>query len=108
MDNPLDQLDETIHTRARLGIMVMLASEGVLDFTYLREVLGLTDGNLSSHLKTLENAGYVSIQKDFRGRKPHTQVTLTQNGREALVNYLEKLERIIQGVLLDGSGNGPS
>jgi len=108
MANPVDPLDETIHTKARLGILVVLATEGPLDFPALRAALGLTDGNLSSHLRTLEEAGYVAIQKQFRGRKPSTRIRLTPTGREALETYLEQLARLIQQVLPDGRPRPPT
>ena len=73
-DNPLhDLLDETIHQRTRLAIMAALTAAGVLEFNELRSQLSLTDGNLSTHLASLERAGYVEITKAFRGKKPLTE-----------------------------------
>ena len=91
----LEALDETIHQKARLGIMSTLLALGQADFRLLKETLGLTDGNLSTHLALLEERGYVKVTKEFRGRKPHTSAQPTDSGREAFHNYLSALERII-------------
>ena len=92
----LEALDETIHQKARLGIMSTLLALGEADFRLLKETLGLTDGNLSTHLALLEERGYVAVTKEFRGRKPHTSARPTERGRIAFREYLAALERIIQ------------
>lgn len=92
----IEALDETIHQRARLGIMSTLLALGEADFRLLKETLGLTDGNLSTHLALLEERGYVAVTKEFRGRKPHTSACPTPQGREAFNRYLAALEQIIQ------------
>ena len=91
----LGRIDEVIHGRMRLGIMVYLADVGTADFTELKTVLEATQGNLSVHLKKLEEAGYVAIDKSFRDNKPLTRVTLTGEGRSAFAAYLEALGRLI-------------
>jgi DNA-binding MarR family transcriptional regulator len=89
-----------IHQPSRLRIMaalVALPQREALDFVSLKELAKLTDGNLSCHLTALEQAGYISIEKSFEGKKPKTQVLLTSAGREAFARYVEELERIIRG-----------
>lgn len=92
----LDALDEVIHQKARLGIMSTLLALGEADFKLLKETLGLSDGNLSTHLALLEERGYIAVRKEFRGRKPHTTAAPTEAGRAAFREYLSALERIIQ------------
>ena len=98
MENPLphDRLDETIHQRTRLAIMASLAAVDALDFNELKVLLALTDGNLSTHLTALEKAGYVTIVKTFRGKKPNTSVRITRQGRAALAEYVELLRQILE------------
>jgi DNA-binding MarR family transcriptional regulator len=90
-----DRIDETIHQRTRLAIMATLAAVEELDFNDLKAQLTLSDGNLSTHLTTLEQAGYIGIHKSFRGRKPRTTVQVTDKGRKALASYVNLLERIL-------------
>ncbi len=92
---PHNQLDETIHQRTRLAIMAALSGVEVLEFNELKAQLGLTDGNLSTHLSALERAGYARIVKSFKGRKPNTAVSQTARGRRAMENYLALLQRIL-------------
>lgn len=91
----LGRIDEVIHGRMRLGIMVYLADVETADFTELKTVLEATQGNLSVHLKKLEEAGYVAIDKSFRDNKPLTRVSLTQDGRRAFAGYLDALSGLI-------------
>jgi DNA-binding HxlR family transcriptional regulator len=91
----LGNLDDTIHQKARLGIMSTLLALGEADFKLLKETLALSDGNLSTHLALLEERGYVGVRKEFVRRKPHTTYTPTEAGRMAFQNYLLALERII-------------
>ncbi|MDP3377583.1 MAG: transcriptional regulator [Brevundimonas sp.] len=93
----LGRIDEVIHGRMRLGIMVYLADTETADFTELKTVLEATQGNLSVHLKKLAEAGYVSIDKSFRDNKPLTEVTITEKGRIAFAAYLEALGSLIGG-----------
>jgi len=93
----LGRIDDVIHGRIRLGIMVYLADVDAADFTELKTVLDATQGNLSVHLKTLEKAGYVAIEKSFRDNKPLTRVSITAVGRTAFSAYLDALGSLIGG-----------
>lgn len=92
---PHNLIDEVIHQRARLAIMATLAGVDRLDFNDLKVQLGLTDGNLSTHLTSLAKAGYVRISKSFRGKKPRTALSQTARGRKALTNYVDLLQGIL-------------
>lgn len=89
-------LDRLIHERVRLGIVSSLAVNGRQTFTDLRDLLGITDGNLSAHAKRLEEAGYVECIKSYDGRTPKTEYGLTEMGRRELEAYLEHMEAIIR------------
>jgi DNA-binding MarR family transcriptional regulator len=93
---PFLQLDRIIHERGRLAIMSMLAASAELSFTELRDTLEMTDGNLTTHVRTLQEAGYVSIAKSYRNRRPLTTVSLTTAGRQAFAQYVALLERIVE------------
>lgn len=91
--------DEVIHQSLRLRIMATLnalPAKEQIEFTRLRDVLGATDGNLGAHLTTLENVGYVCIEKDFIGRKPRTRVAMTITGQEAFGHHVAFLRSIIE------------
>ncbi|MDE0899109.1 MAG: transcriptional regulator [Longimicrobiales bacterium] len=90
------ELDRLIHERVRLGIVSSLAVNGSLPFTDLRDLLGITDGNLSAHARRLEDAGYVTCNKSYEGRTPKTEYALTATGRKELKGYLDHMEAIIQ------------
>ena len=92
----VNALDDVIHGRVRLGAMSYLMGSGEAEFAVLRERLATTDGNLSVHLRKLEDAGYVEISKSFRDRKPLTRVAVTDAGRKAFVAYLDALSRLIE------------
>ena len=89
------ELDRIIHERVRLGIVSSLAVNGSLTFTDLRDLLGITDGNLKSHANRLEEAGYVRCTKSFEGRAQKTEYSLTKSGRQELEAYLGHMEAII-------------
>ena len=93
----LGRIDEVIHGRMRLGIMVYLSDADSADFTELKTVLEATQGNLSVHLKKLEEAGYVAIAKSFVNNKPLTRVSITQQGRRAFAAYLDAIGALIGG-----------
>ena len=93
---PFLQLDRVIHEKGRLGLMSMLAATPELSFTELREALGMTDGNLTTHIRTLQEAGYVSVTKSFQKNRPLTTCALTPAGRTAVGEYINLLERIVQ------------
>lgn len=90
-----DDIDAIIHERVRLAIVSALAVTSELSFGELKEMLSLTDGNLSAHSRTLDEAGYIVIEKTFRGRRPHTTMRLSNKGRKAFQRYVETLRRIV-------------
>ena len=104
-DKPHNQLDEVIHQRTRLAIMASLAAVESLDFNELKAQLGLTDGNLSTHLSALEAAGYVAVNKAFVGKKPQTTVTATASGRGAFARHVATLQEIIAASARGNEGN---
>lgn len=93
---PFLQLDRVIHEKGRLAIMSMLAASPELAFTELRDTLAMTDGNLTSHLRTLQEAGYVSVSKSYANNRPLTTCSLTTAGKKAFANYVNLLEQIVQ------------
>jgi DNA-binding MarR family transcriptional regulator len=97
-DFDISGIDEVIHGRLRLGIMAYLSGAGseLAEFTELKHRLQASDGNLSVHLRKLEEAGYVAIEKSFVGRKPMTRVRLTPQGRKAFMDYLEAIGRLVE------------
>jgi DNA-binding MarR family transcriptional regulator len=106
--SPVAGLDNTVHQRVRLGILTVLSEAKRADFVYLRRILELTDGNLSSNLATLEQAGYVEIEKTFEGRRPRTWVRATSAGRQALADEIAALEAIVARVKgAPGRGSQP-
>jgi DNA-binding MarR family transcriptional regulator len=92
----VNKLDDAIHGRLRLGIMAYLADAEAADFNELKAVLDATQGNLSVHLRKLEEAGYVEIVKSFQGRKPLTRAVITPAGRKAFAGYLEALSKLVE------------
>ncbi|MBP1996883.1 winged helix-turn-helix domain-containing protein [Paenibacillus eucommiae] len=95
-DNILGAIDETIHAKARLGIMSLLTVHGECDFVFLRKELELTEGNLGNHIRVLEEAGYILVTKTFAGKRPKTTCTSTKLGMEMFQQYIEGLEKIIR------------
>jgi len=91
----IGRLDDVIHGRMRLGIMAYLANAEVADFNELKAALEATQGNLSIHLRKLEEAGYLAIEKSFLGRKPLTRARLTEAGRKAFAAYLDAISRLL-------------
>ena len=89
-------LDRLIHERTRLAIVSALAVNPTLTFNELKELLRVTDGNLSVHARKLEDSGYISCTKSFDGRIPKTEYRLTANGRRALEKYLDHMEALIR------------
>ncbi len=90
-----DDIDAVIHERVRLSIVAALAVSAELSFNELKSMLELTDGNLSAHSRTLDEAGYIVVEKSFRGRRPYTTMRLTPKGRRAFERYLETLRQIV-------------
>ena len=93
---PFLQLDRVIHEKGRLAIMSMLAATPEISFTELRDTLEMTDGNLTTHVRTLQEAGYVAVAKSFQNNRPLTTCSLTPAGRKAFANYVTLLEQIVQ------------
>ena len=94
----ISAVDRLIHEPARLMIVTILYASAGADFLYLLHETGLTKGNLSAHLSKLEEAGYVKIEKIFRGKIPQTLLSLTPEGRAAFENYREQLKQIVQSI----------
>lgn len=92
----LEQFDKAFESRIRLHIMSVLVANESFDFSSLKELLDVTDGNLASHLKALEKEEYISVSKRFVGRKPNTRYMATAKGRQAFVKHLEALEKLIK------------
>jgi DNA-binding HxlR family transcriptional regulator len=90
------QIDDTLHSRIRLSIIAALVSVDESDFNFLKDMVKTTDGNLSTHLKKLENAKYISSKKRFVERKPQTKYKITEKGRQALEDYINTIEKILQ------------
>ena len=92
---PFLQLDRVIHEKGRLAIMSMLAASPELSFTELRDTLNMTDGNLTTHIRTLQQEGYVSVSKSYHNNRPLTTCSLTAAGRKAFAEYIALLEKIV-------------
>jgi DNA-binding MarR family transcriptional regulator len=95
-DSPFDHdtIDEVIHGRIRLGVVAYLSAVDSALFAELRDKVGATDGNLSAHLRKLEDAGYVAVEKSFVNRKPQTRLALTPAGRKAWKAWLDRIEAL--------------
>ena len=93
-----NDLDKVIHERMRLGIISALAANPKLSFTELKNLLNTTDGNISVHARKLEDAGYVTCEKSFKGRMPLTEYSITRAGRKALERYLDHMEALIKAM----------
>ncbi|HEY3252182.1 MAG TPA: transcriptional regulator [Ignavibacteria bacterium] len=97
MDNfNYHEIDDVIHSRIRTAIMAVLISVEEAEFTFIRDKINATDGNLSVHLKKLEEHDYISVRKEFVDRKPLTRYKITEKGRKAFEDYIKKLESIIR------------
>ena len=92
----IDGLNKAFENKIRLGIMSVLAANGSADFATLKSLLELTDGNLASHTRHLEDAGYVRCEKSFIGRKPNTMYVITKSGREAFAAHIDAMERFLK------------
>lgn len=94
--HPTSGLSDAVHQRARLGVLTVLAETGRADFPYLRDMLGLTDGNLGRHLEVLEGLGLVELTKGHQGRRPRTWVAITREGRSALATEMAALRALLE------------
>ena len=92
------ELDRVIHERMRLGIISALAANEKLSFGDLKKLLNTTDGNISVHARRLEEAGYVTMQKSFKGRVPLTEYSITSDGKKSLERYLNHMEALIKAM----------
>ncbi len=95
MKNPIKDLNKIFDSRIRLGIMSALMVKEIMNFNSLKDLLEVTDGNLASHMKSLEKEQYVTVQKQFIGRKPNTNFKATVVGKKAFVKHLDSLERLM-------------
>ncbi|MCK9559334.1 MAG: transcriptional regulator [Candidatus Marinimicrobia bacterium] len=100
-----DELDPLIHSRIRLSILSILMPVKEVEFVYLKETIGTTDGNLSTHLTKLEEAGYITIKKEFVNKRPRTTCQLSSKGRAAFIQYVETLNKFIHPENNDDSDN---
>lgn len=91
----INRIDDVIHGRVRLGIMAILSGVESADFNTLKTRLQATDGNLSVHLRKLEDAGFVAVTKRFEGRKPLTEAAMTPSGRRAFIAYLDAMQGLV-------------
>ena len=98
MKNPIEHLNKVFDSRIRLGIMSSLLVNEDVNFNQLKEWIGVTDGNLASHLKTLEENGFIKVYKGFTGRKTNTTYMVTKTGEKAFKSHLEALEKMIRSL----------
>ena len=96
--NPIENLNKTFDSRVRLGIMSTLMVNDQINFNDLKQLIDVTDGNLASHIKALEESGYIKVNKGFIGRKTNTTYVVTKVGQKAFQQHLSALEKIIKGV----------
>lgn len=96
MKTAISKLNKLFENRVRLGIMSVLTVNDSYDFNSLKDTLGVTDGNLASHLKALEENGLVAVNKQFIGRKPNTSYSITETGAELFRDHIKALEDIIK------------
>lgn len=96
MKNILQHINKAFDHRIRLGIMSILVVNEYADFTTLKELLGVTDGNLASHAKALEAEEYITIEKQFIGKKPNTRYIATKVGKQAFKDHIDALEKLIK------------
>jgi len=91
----IENLDKAFESRVRLGIMSVLTASGQSDFNTLKTMLGVSDGNLASHIRALEELGYIETQKQFIGRKPNTSYSVTEAGKQAFSAHIEALTSLL-------------
>jgi len=96
LKNIIQNINKAFDHRIRLGIMSILMVNEYTDFSTFKELLGVTDGNLASHAKALEAEEYITVQKQFIGKKPNTTYTATKKGRQAFKEHIEALEKLIR------------
>ncbi len=96
MKNPFEHLDKVLEHSVRLQIMSVLVANDVYDFNSLKDILGLTDGSIASHIKALEKEKYILISKSFIDKKPNTKYKATERGRTVFKKHLDALEELIR------------
>ncbi|MBK8955206.1 MAG: transcriptional regulator [Saprospiraceae bacterium] len=99
MKNYIEDLNKAFESRVRLGIMSILAVNDSADFTFLKEHLQISDGNLASHIQALEKLKYILVKKQFVGKKPNTSYSITKPGKKAFNEHLNALEKLIRNAL---------
>jgi len=95
MKNIIVQMSKAFDSRVRLGIMAILLKEEWVDFRSFKEMLGVTDGNLASHMSSLERGGYVEVRKRFVGKRPNTSYRVTPLGRQSFAQYVRALKKLL-------------
>ncbi len=98
MKNPIEHLNKAFDSRVRLGIMSTLMVNEAVSFNQLKELIEITDGNLASHLKNLEENGFIHVQKGFIGRKTNTSYSITRAGEKAFKAHVDALEKMIRSL----------
>jgi len=98
MSNPIENLNKIFDSRVRLGIMSTLMVNEEINFNDLKQLIVVTDGNLASHIKSLEESGYIKVNKGFIGRKTNTVYKVTKAGKKAFQNHLDALEKMIRSI----------
>jgi len=96
MDNPIRGLNKHFESRVRLGVMSVLSVNDQVDFNTMKDLLEVTDGNLASHVRSLEENGYLEVRKQFVARKPKTTYSITDKGRKAFEAHLSALESLLK------------
>ncbi|MFL5741732.1 MAG: winged helix-turn-helix domain-containing protein [Flavisolibacter sp.] len=96
--NPISGLNKIFDNRVRLGVMSMLVVNEEVNFNDLKQMLELTDGNLATHMQTLEESGYIKVRKGFVGKKTNTTYSITKAGEKAFKDHIEGLEKMIRGM----------
>jgi len=96
MESNFGELDPIIHSRVRLAVLILLLQMESANFTYLKKEIDVSDGNLSTHLRKLENAEYITVTKKFENRKPQTSVSITEKGKIALDEYTTNLQAYLK------------
>ncbi len=94
----LGEIDRLVHEPGRLMLMAVLYVLDSADFTFLMNQTGLTWGNLSAHMSKLEEAGYIEVEKSFKGKRPNTMLRLTEQGREAFQTYRQTMRQVLDGL----------
>ena len=92
---PIVEIDQVIHASARLMVLVHLYVVESVDYVFLKNQTGLSWGNLATHVNKLEEAGYVAIEKGYKGKKPHTMIRLTKRGRAAFKDYKQNMQQVL-------------